>query len=291
MSLAPGDTADVLAGQSGADPAYLELLRHHFHLDRPLSEQIGAYLLAVAHGDLGYSAVQGKPVVDVIADRLGPSIILGGTALLLAAVIGVALGVLAAVRRGRMLDAVISVGSLVSYSIPVFWLGQLLIGLLAVKLHWLPAGGMHSPGRSSGLGDLLRHVLLPSLTLGALLLALIVRVTRASMIEALQEDYVLSARSRGLSELRVVVRHALPNALRPAITVLTGDLGLILTGGVLVETVFVWPGLGRLLYDSVLSRDTPTLAGVMLLSAAIVLAANLLADVLYRVLDPRARFR
>jgi peptide/nickel transport system permease protein len=291
ISLAPGDTADVLAGQSGADPAYLELLRTHFHLDRPLPEQIGSYLLAVAHGDLGYSAVQGQPVTDVIRSRLGASLILGGTALALAAVVGIGLGVAAAVRRGRAVDAFISVFSLVAYSIPVFWLGQLLIVLLAVRLHWLPTGGMHTPGRTSGFVDLLRHLVLPSLTLAALFLALVVRITRAAMIDVLQEDFVRAARARGVSEARVVLRHALPNALRPSITVLTGDLGLVLTGAVLVETVFVWPGLGRLLYDSVLARDTPTLAGVMLLSAALVISANLLADILYRVLDPRVGFR
>ena len=291
ISLAPGDTADVLAGQSGADPAYLALLRERFHLDRPLPDQVGSYLLAVGHGDLGYSAVQGEPVTDVIRGRLWASVLLGGTALAFAAAVGVALGILAAVRRGRVLDGIVSLLSLLAYSIPVFWLGQLLVALLAVRLHWLPAGGMRSAVGSSGVVDLLRHLVLPSVTLGALLLALVVRVTRAAMIDALQSDYVTSARARGLTERRVVLRHALPNALRPTVTVLTGDLGLVLTGAVLVETVFVWPGLGRLLYDSVLARDTPTLAGVLLLSAALVFVANLLADVLYRLLDPRAGFR
>ena len=291
ISLAPGDTADVLAGQSGADPAYLELLRQRFHLDQPLAEQVGSYLLAVAQGDLGYSAVQGEPVSHVIGSRLGASLILGGTALAFAALFGVVLGVLAAVYRGGATDGLISVLSLLGYSIPVFWLGQLLIALLAVKLRWLPAGGMHTAGQSSGLGDLARHLVLPGLTLGTLLLALVVRVTRASMIDTLQEDYIQAVRARGMSERRVVLRHALPNALRPAVTVLTGDLGLVLTGAVLVETVFVWPGLGRLLYDSVLSRDTPTLVGVLLLSTALVFSANLLADVLYRILDPRVGFR
>jgi len=281
----------VLAGQSGADPAYLELLRHHFHLDRPLAEQIGSYVLAAAHGDLGYSVVQGEPVTKVIGARLGASLILGGTALLFATIAGVTLGVLAALRRRRALDGVISLTSLLAYSIPVFWLGQLLIALFAVRWHLLPTGGMHSPGRGGGVGDLGRHLILPALTLGALFLALVVRVTRAAMIEALEEDHIWAARARGLSEQRVVLRHALPNALRPAVTVLTADLGLVLTGAVLVETVFSWPGLGRLLYDSVLARDTPTLAGIMVFTAVFVVAANVLADILYRVLDPRAGFR
>ena len=290
ISLAPGDTADVLAGESGADPAYLELLRQHFHLDRPLPDQIWTYVVSVAHGDLGYSAVQGAPVSDVILSRLGASALLGATALAFAAVVGIALGVLAALRRGRIVDGVISLVSLLAYSVPVFWLGQLLVALFAVRLHWLPSGGMHSAVGSTGVVDLVRHLILPAATLGALLIALVVRVTRAAMIDVLQEEYVTAARARGLPERRIVLRHALPNALRPAVTVLTGDLGLVLTGAVLVETVYVWPGLGRLLYDSVLSRDTPTLAGVLLLSAALVFSANLIADVVYRLLDPRAGF-
>ena len=290
VSLAPGDTAQVLAGQSGADPAYLELLRERFGLNRPLPYQIASYLEALGRGDFGYSVVQGRPVLDVIAERLAASVVLAGTAILLAAFLGVWLGILAAVRRGRVADSAISVASLLAYSIPVFWLGQLLIGLFAVRLHWLPAGGMHDATDPGGLGDLVRHLAMPAFTLAVLLLALVVRVTRASMVDALEQEFVTAARARGLSERRVVVRHALRNALRPIFTVLTGYFSVALTGAVLVETVFTWPGLGRLLYDSVLARDTQTLTALLLLSAVIILLANLLADVVYRVLDPRARF-
>lgn len=291
VSLAPGDTAEVLAGQAGADPAYLALLRERLDLDQPLPVQIAAYLRDLARGDLGYSLVRGQPVSDAIAGRLGASALLAGSALLFAAVAGIALGTLAAARRGRIADSLVSVLSLVAYSLPVFWLGQLAVALFAVRLHWLPAGGMRDAEGSGGAGDLARHLLLPALTFGMLLLALIVRLTRAAMIDALGEEYVTVARGKGAREARVLLRHALPNALRPVVTVLTGYVGLILTGGVLVETVFVWPGLGRLLYDAVLARDTPILVGIVLLSALLVLLANMLADVLYRVLDPRTGFR
>ena len=290
ISLAPGDTALVLAGQAGADPGYLELIREKLDLDRPLPFQIGAYLEGIAHGDLGFSAVQGQPVRDAIIGRMWPSILLACTALALATTIGIALGTLAAIRRGRITDTAISVFALVAYSIPVFWLGQLLVGFFAVRLHWLPAGGIQSAENPGGVGDVARHLILPASTLALLLLALIVRVTRAAMDDALAQDYVTVARGKGAPERRVVLRHALPNALRPVVTVVTGYAGLLITGAILVETVFVWPGLGRLLYQSVLSRDAPMLTGILLCSTAFVLLANLLADVLYRVLDPRVGF-
>lgn len=291
INLAPGDTAQALAGQSGADPEYLALIRERLQLDRPLPYQVGSYLRAAAQGDLGFSVIQGRPVRDAILARLPASALLACAALLLASVLGIAFGVIAAAHRGGAVDAAISICSLVAYSLPVFWLGQLLVALFAVRLHWLPAGGMRSADEPGGVVDVVRHLLLPATTFSLLLAALIVRVTRTATAEALAEDYVRTARAKGVSEWRVLLRHALPNALRPVVTVLTGYLGIVLTGAVLVETVFVWPGLGRLLYDSVLSRDTPMLAGLLLFSAALIVTANILADVLYRVLDPRTRFR
>jgi peptide/nickel transport system permease protein len=291
ISLAPGDTAQVFAGQAGADPEYLELIRERLQLDRPLPYQVGSYLKGVAQGDLGFSLIQGRPVRDAILSRLPASVLLAGTALVLAALLGITLGVIAASRRGGAVDASISVFSLIAYSLPVFWLGQLLVALFAVRLGWLPAGGMRSAEDPGGILDVVRHLVLPATTFSLLLAALLIRVTRTATAEALGEDYVRTARAKGASERRVLHSHALPNALRPVVTVLTGYFGIILTGAVLVETVFVWPGLGRLLYDSVLSRDTPMLAGLLLFSATVVLLANLLADVLYRVLDPRTRFR
>ena len=281
----------MLAGQAGADPEYLALIRERLQLDRPLPYQIGSYLDAAARGDLGFSVIQGRPVRDAILARLPASLLLAAAALALSALLGITLGVIAAARRGGAVDAAIAVLSLAAYSLPVFWLGQLLVALFAVRLHWLPAGGMRSADDPGGIVDIVRHLVLPATTFSLLLAALIVRVTRTATAEALGEDYIATARAKGASERRVLLSHALPNALRPVVTVLTGYLGIVLTGAVLVETVFVWPGLGRLLYDSVLSRDTPMLAGLLLFSASLVVLANLLADVVYRVIDPRTRFR
>lgn len=281
----------MLAGQSGADAEYLQEIRERLELDRPLPYQVKSYLVGVAQGDLGFSVVRGQPVSAAILARLGPSALLAGAAMALAAVLGILLGVVAAARRGGIADGLISVLSLLGYSVPVFWLGQLLVAFFAVRLHWLPAGGMRSAEGESGVLDVARHLLLPAGSLSLLLLALVVRLTRAAMIDALEQEYTTVARAKGLPESGVLFKHALRNALRPVVTVLTGYLGLVLTGAVLVETVFVWPGLGRLLYDSVLARDTPMLTGILIFSASLVVLANLLADVLYRVLDPRAGFR
>jgi peptide/nickel transport system permease protein len=291
VAAAPGDTAQVLAGQSGAGPEYLTEIRDRLDLDRPLPYQVASYLRGVARGDLGFSVVRGQPVAAAIRGRLAASLLLAGTAFAFAIVAGILLGVLAASRRGGRTDLAISILSLVGYSVPVFWLGQLFVGLFAVKLHWLPAGGMRAAEGAGGTLDVARHLVLPAGTLALLLLALVVRVTRASMVDELEQDYTTVARAKGVPERRVLFRHALRNALRPVITVLTGYLGLVLTGAVLVETVFVWPGLGRLLYDSVLARDTPMLTGILIFSATLVVLANVLADVLYRVVDPRAGFR
>lgn len=291
VSLAPGDTADVLAGDS---PEQRTLVREQLGLDRPLPHQIGAYLRQVLGGDLGFSVVQGRPVLDVILDRFPATLLLAGVALTIATVGGVLLGVVAAARRGHW-DAAISVGSLLAYSIPVFWLGQLAIALLAVRLKWLPAGDMTTADQPhTGVGlvlDVVRHLLLPAATLSLLLMGLVVRTTRAAMIDVLGEEYVTAARGRGLREDAVLVRHALRNALRPIITVVTTELGLVLAVSVLVETVFAWPGLGRLLLDSVLSRDTPMLVGLLIFSSLLVVGANLLADLLYMRVDPRVSYR
>lgn len=293
MDLAPGDVAQVLAGYTG-DPGYIEALRAELSLDRSLAYQIGAYLLSVAQGDLGFSVVQGEPVLDVIVGRLPATLLLAGTSLTIAVGAGVVLGVVAAARRGSRLDTAISVGSLLGYSVPVFWLGQLLVALLAVRLGWLPAGGMTSTEQLAGVErvlDVARHLILPAATLGILLMALVVRTTRAAMLDVLGDDYVMAARGRGIREDAVLFRHALRNALRPVITVVTAEVGVVLGVTVLIEAVFSWPGVGTLLLDSVLSRDTPTLVGVLLFSSFVVATANLLGDLLYMRVDPRVSYR
>lgn len=295
IHLAPGDTAQTLAGQGGGDAQYVAALRHSLGLDRPLIEQIGIYLGAVFRGDLGFSAIQGRPVLDVILQRLPATLLLFGTSLVIATVGGVVLGVMAASRNRTRTDAAISVASLTVSSLPLFWVGQILVGLLAIRLGWLPAGGLNSAGASLGglaaVIDVFKHLVLPAGVLSLLLLGLIVRIMRASMIDVLAEDYVRVARARGIPERRLLFRHALPNALRPVVTVVTAELGLVLTGTVLVESVFTWPGLGSLLLDSVLNRDNLTLVGLLLFSAFLVSAGNLVADVAYTVIDPRIRRR
>lgn len=295
IHLAPGDTAQALAGQGGGDTQYVAKLRHGLGLDKPLVGQIGVYLDMVFRGDLGFSAIQGQPVLDVILQRLPATLLLFGSSLVLATVGGVILGVAAAARKRTRTDAAISVASLTVSSLPLFWVGQVLVGLLGIRLGLLPTGGLSSAGASlTGLAavlDVLDHLILPAGVLSLLMLGLIVRITRSSMIDVLGEDYVRGARARGIPERRLLFRHALPNALRPVITVVTAELGLVLTGTVLVESVFAWPGLGTLLLDSVLNRDNLTLVGLLLFSAFLVAAGNLVADIVYLAIDPRVRYR
>jgi len=293
ISLAPGDAALTLAGSAGGNPAYLKALRHSLGIDRPLYQQVLHYVSAVFRGDLGFSVIQGRPVLTAIAGRLPATLVLAGTSLIVASLGGILLGMAAAARRGSRLDGTISAGIVVAYSLPVFWVGQLLVALFAVRLHWLPTGGMTTVGMAlSGpahLADIGRHLILPASALSVILLGLVVRTTRVSVMEALGEDWVRAARGRGLSERRVLFGHVLPNALRPVVTVVTGNLALVLTGTVLIETVFSWPGLGRLILDSVLARDNQMLVGIMLFSALAVSLVNLLADLAYAALDPRVR--
>jgi len=292
IRLAPGDTAVTLAGSGGGDPEYLALLRHRLGLDRSIPEQLASYLGAVFRADLGFSAVRGRPVIVVILARVPATLLLVGTSMALATFGGVFLGAVAAARQHTRADTAVFFASLLVSSLPVFWVAQLAVALLAVRLGWLPTGGMTSVGSSSGLGhmvDLARHLVLPAGVLGLLLLGLVVRTTRAAVIEALGQDYVTAARGRGLSRRAVLFRHALRNALRPVVTVVANQLAVVVTAAVLVETVFSWPGLGRLLLDSVLARDNPVLVGLLISSSFAVAGANLAADLVYRLLDPRVR--
>ncbi len=295
VRLAPGDTAVTLAGSGGGDPAYFALLRERLGLNQSVPEQLLCYIGGVLRGDLGFSVVRGRPVRDVLLERLPATLLLVGTAITLSTIGGVILGVVAAARRKTWADGAISSCSLVVYSLPVFWLGQVAVGLFAVRLRWLPTGGMTSitasPTRLGRLVDLGRHLALPAGILGLLLIGLIVRITRTAMLEVLQEDYIAAARSRGHPVRRVLFCHALPNAVRPVLTVVTSQLGVILTAGVLVETVFSWPGLGRLLLDSVLARDNPMLVGLLLLSSMSLIVVNLATDLLYALVDPRVSYR
>ncbi len=293
VHLAPGDPILALVGDFPAPEEYVRRVREEFGLDRPLHEQYLRYVASLARGDLGYSFVQRRPVLEVVGERAGATALLTGTALAIAAVAGVGLGALAARRPFSWLDGAVSGGALVGFSVPVFWLGQLLILLFAVVLGWLPAQGMVSlrvgaTGRDRLL-DIATHLVLPAAALALRLVAMTARLTRASLLEVLSRDFIRTAQAKGAGAWRVLWRHALPNALLPVVTFVGYNLGLLLAGSALVETVFGWPGLGRLLYDSVFTRDYPVLLGIFLTVSLSVVVANLVTDLLYGYLDPRIR--
>ncbi len=292
LQLAPGDTVDALVAQiGGGDPSMIEELRRHYALDQSTSVRLGDYLWRLVHLDLGYSAIYGKPVVDVILDRLPATLLLMGSALALSFAAGMALGIIAARRVNRWPDTLISTLGLVFYATPSFWFGLMGIFVFAIYLGWLPAGGFGTIG--GGLSGW-RHVLdiawyltLPTLTLALIFLATYLRIMRASMLEVSTLDFVRTARAKGLSDTAVVARHILRNALLPMVTLIGLQAGTMLGGSVVVESVFSLPGLGRLAYESVMQRDLNTLLGVVFVSALLVIAINFIVDLLYARLDPR----
>lgn len=294
IQLAPGDPVNALVGDFPAPEEYVRQVRKDFGLDRSKPEQLWAYLANLARGNLGFSFANRQPVLAVIGERIPATALLTLTALVFAAVAGVALGVLSARRPYSWLDNVTSAVALVGFSLPVFWLAQILIIAFALWLGWLPAQGMESLREpQQGLGRVLdvgAHLLLPALALSARFLAINSRITRASMLEVLGRDFVTTARAKGLGEGRVLTRHALPNAMLPVVTIIGYNFGFALAGSALVETVFGWPGIGRLLYDSIAARDYPVLLGIFLVVASCVVVANLITDVLYAWLDPRISY-
>lgn len=294
IHLAPGDPIYALAGQSG-DAAYYAIMRAKFGLDRSLVEQLGVYVLNALHGDFGYSYTYSQAVFAVIADRIPATLLLMLPALVVSTVLGILLGLQAAARPNGASEHAILAGTLLGAAIPGFWLGQVLVIVFAAGLGVFPVQGMTTArGTAAGLAailDVVRHLVLPVVTLATLQLALITRVTRAGLREALAEDYVRASRAKGLSGAQVLIRHALPNAMLPVVTVIGGQFGTLLTGAVLVEIIFAWPGLGRLLYDATLARDYPLLMGIFLVASVGVILANLIVDVLYGWLDPRIRMR
>jgi peptide/nickel transport system permease protein len=292
VHMAPGDVADVMAGESGAASAeYVADLKQRFGLDQPLIVQLFVYMGRMAQLDLGYSFRFGRPVASLIFERLPATLILAIPTLILAFIMGSVLGVVASRRVGTWRDAAISIGALVFYATPLFWIGLMLIILFSVKLGWLPTGGMETVGANyTGFAHVLdvgRHMLLPVVTLSLFYMAYYARLMRASMLEVFGQDFIATARAKGLSEGRVAYRHVLRNALLPVVTVLGLQVAHLLGGTVLVETVFGWPGLGRLAFDSVLSRDVNLLLGILLMSSILVVSTNIAVEALYRWLDPR----
>ena len=296
IHITPGDPATVIVGESGAgDPELLEQIRSQYGLDRPVIVQLGSYIGQVATGDLGDSYFFNQSVTSLILQRLWPTVLLVGTALAFAVAAGTMVGVATARRPESPLSHGATVLALVGFSMPVFWTGIMLVILFASTWKLLPVQGWHDVSYPDGLFwnmlDVGEHLVLPALTLGLIYLAQYSRLSRASMLEVLESDYVRTARAKGLGERRVVYKHALRNAIIPVVTVIGLQFGALLSGALLVETVFNWPGLGRLAFDSILRRDTSVLLGVLLVSSGMVIVANLLTDLLYTVIDPRIRLR
>ena len=296
LKLAPGDAAEVLAGEAGAGTAeYLAELRARFGLDQPVYMQLWHYVVKLATLDLGFSFRHNQPVLSLILDRLPATLLLMFSGMGLAVLIGATLGVLASQRVNQLRDNIISVFAILSFSVPVFWLGLMLIVVFSVNLGWLPAGGMETMASGkqgvARLLDILRHMVMPVTTLGLFYVALYTRVMRASMLEVFNQDYVTTARAKGLSERRITFRHVFRNALLPMVTLVGVQFGTLLGGSVLVETVFSWPGLGRLAFEAVFQRDINLLLGILLMCSVLVVLSNILVDVMYSQLDPRIRIR
>ncbi|MSQ72861.1 MAG: ABC transporter permease [Betaproteobacteria bacterium] len=293
--MAPGDPIQALIGDFPAPPEYVARVREQFGLDLPWWQQLLSYVQNVVQGDLGYSFANRRPVQELLWERLGNTLILTVSALVFATCAGIALGIAAARRPRTWIDKLVTFTSLLGFSIPVFWLGQVLILFFAVKLDWLPAQGMISSRENyEGLAyaaDVASHLLLPALALSLRYLVSTARLTRTSMLEALGSDYIVTARAKGVRAMRLLYVHALPNALLPVVTSVGYNFGYVLAGSALIETVFSWPGLGRLLYDAMLARDTPVILGIFLVGAGTAVIANLITDLAYGWLDPRIRQR
>jgi len=292
IRLAPGDAATVMAGQSGyADEAFVKSLRAEYGLDQPLPVQFWKYAQAVAHGDLGTSYVRRQPVLMVILERLPNTLLLDAFALVVAIAGGVWLGSLAARRPGSANDNTVSVLAMLFYAVPQFWLGMMMVLLFAVWMPVLPPFGIETMGADytglARIGDVAEHMILPGVTLALYYMASYARLTRAAMIDVSDQDFVKTARAKGISERQVSRHHILRNALIPLVTYAGLQASLLVGGSVLIENVFSWPGVGTLAYDAVQARDNPLLLGIFIVTAILVSLFNLVTDIAYSIVDPR----
>jgi peptide/nickel transport system permease protein len=291
VHLAPGDPTYILAGQVN-DPEFIKAVRHRFGLDKPLYVQLLIYIENVLKGDLGYSYFRSESVSSLILSRIPATFLLILTAMFIVSLVGVFLGTIAAAKRG-WIDAIISVLSLIGVSIPYFWLGLLMLIIFSLNLNLFPTGGMTSLTTTyQGIYyylDILYHLFLPATTLAIFNIAYVTRVTRGNVLEVLTQDFIITARSKGLPERRVIFRHALRNALIPVVTFIGFNTGVLLVGAILTETIFSWPGMGLLLYNSLQLRDYPVMLGIFIYGALIIIIINLIVDILYNILDPRIR--
>ncbi|MCB2117487.1 MAG: ABC transporter permease [Rhodobacteraceae bacterium] len=307
MALTPGDPVQIMIGDQAVTPEQEAAMRRDLGLDRPMVERFFVFLGNAVQGDFGQSFYHRRPVFDVIAERLPATIELSLVALIVALVTSIPLGVLAAIRKNSIFDRIATVGSLLGVSLPGFWFGILLLMLFAVHLHILPVSGRIGysaeiepithmllidtllRGRFDAFLDALSHIILPAITLGLPMTAILMRVTRTSMLEVMRQDYVTFAEAKGLSRRRVIFRHALKNALIPTVSVAAIETGSLLGGNMIVETVFGWPGLGRLVVESIFLRNYPLVQAAVLFYAVTYVLLNFLADILYTVLNPRVK--
>jgi len=293
IHLAPGDPVHLMAGQSG-DEKYFEFIRAKFGLDKSLGTQLWIYLSSVLRGDFGYSLGYQQPVISVIFERVPATLLLMLCAVSLSSVAGVVLGVESARRENSLIDRAINTFALLGHSVPSFTIGHLLLIVFALRLGFFPTQNMSSANDEltggNHLLDVLTHLALPVATLAIVYLAQIMRLTRTAMLGVLGENFIMAARAKGLAESRVIYGHALSNALLPIITVVGNDFGMLLSGAVLIETVFAWPGLGRLMIDALAMRDYPVLMGLFLMISVSVVAVNFITDLTYSALDPRIRY-
>ncbi len=292
VRLAPGDPAQVMAGEAGAgDELFLMQLREAFGLNKPMLEQLWIYLRGILTLDLGFSYRQQKPVIELIATRLPATLLLTGVAFLGSFLIGTLIGILSARRAGSWVDTGFTVLALVFFASPLFWVALMAILLFSVQLEWLPSFGFETVGAGltgwTRIWDVIRHLILPASTLTLFFMAVYMRMTRSSMLEVSRLDYVKTARAKGLAERLVVRRHILRNALLPIITLAGLQAGQMVGGAILTETVFAWPGIGRLMFESIAQRDYAVLLGIFFISSAMVVAFNILTDLAYGVVDPR----
>ncbi|MDQ0327586.1 peptide/nickel transport system permease protein [Rhodopseudomonas julia] len=295
IQAAPGDPVYALIGQMETTPEYIAQVREEFGLDEPLPQQFLSYIAKIATFDLGYSFRFRQDVSGLIFERVPATFLLMGTALVISSILGIGLGVIAGRRPFGWTDNAATIFALAGFSIPVFWLGQLVLLVFALKLPWFPVQGMVSlraPSHGWGyIASVLHHLVLPATVYGIYHLTLIFRMTRIKMMDVLVQDFITTARSKGAGERRVLFVHALPNAILPVITVIGYNFGFMLAGSVLVETVFGWPGLGRLMYEAINARDYPLLLGLFVVISLFVIIANVLTDIIYALIDPRILYR
>lgn len=296
LQLAPGDAAEVLAGEAGAaTPEYMDQLRRKFGLDKPPYVQLLAYVQNVITLDIGYSFRHNMPVLNLILGRLGPTLLLMGTAFVLSTGSGMLLGLLASMRVNSWRDNLISILALVAYATPLFWVGLMLILLFSIRLDWFPTSGMETVAAFyegwNRVVDIAYHLVLPGITMSLFYLAIYTRLMRASMLEQASMDYVTAARAKGLTERQIALKHILRNAVLPVVTMAGVQAGSLVGGSVIVESVFAWPGLGLLAFESLFARDLNLLLGIFIFSAVLVVVMNLIVDLVYTILDPRIQVR